>query len=86
MPRISSFYGIVIKMYFRDHGPPHFHAIYGEHEVIVAINSLEVIGGSLPKRALRIMRQWSALHQTELASNWIRARTGSAVPTIEPLP
>ena len=55
MPRISTFFGIAIYMYFSDHAPPHFHAIYGEHEVEMAIDSLEVIQGSLPRRALALV-------------------------------
>jgi Domain of unknown function (DUF4160) len=55
--RISAFYGIVIAMYYRDHAPPHFHAIYGEHEATVVIETLEVLGGYLPTRALRLVRE-----------------------------
>jgi hypothetical protein len=86
MPRISSFYGIVIKMYFREHGPSHFHAIYGEHEAIVAIDSLDIVEGRLPRRALRLVREWGELHRSELASNWGRARARKKLRTIEPLP
>jgi hypothetical protein len=52
MPEISRFYGIVIKMYFADHAPAHFHAEYAEHEMRVAIESLAVISGRLPPRAM----------------------------------
>ena len=48
MPEISRFYGIVIKMYFADHAPPHFHAEYAEHEARIAIGSLGVVSGNLP--------------------------------------
>jgi hypothetical protein len=85
VPRISFFYGIVIKMYISDHGPPHFHAIYGEYEASVAIDSLEVSEGSLPRRAMRLVREWGELHQEDLASNWTRARAGDRLHTIEPL-
>lgn len=50
MPEVSRFYGIVIKLYFGDHPPPHFHAEYGEFEAIVAMETLAVIGGRLPPR------------------------------------
>ena len=53
MPRISAFYGIVIKMYFRDHNPPHFHAIYAEHAAKVEISTGDVFEGQLPRRAHR---------------------------------
>jgi hypothetical protein len=48
MPRISSFYGIVIAMYYKEHGPPHFHVRYAEHDASIAIETSEVLGGSLP--------------------------------------
>jgi Domain of unknown function (DUF4160) len=51
VPRISAFYGIAIYMYYRDHAPPHFHAIYGEHEATVAIETADVLEGKLPRRA-----------------------------------
>lgn len=86
MPRISEFYGIVIWMYHDDHEPPHFHAEYGEHTVRISIDSLGPMGGSLPRRALRLVRDWAQLHQDELMENWRRARTGLALDRIEPLP
>ena len=55
MPEISRFYGIVIKMFFDDHNPPHFHALYGEHEVLIDINTLAVFAGHIPSRALGLV-------------------------------
>ena len=52
MPTLSIFFGIVIRMYYDDHPPPYFHAIYGEHEAKIAIEALALIEGSLPRRAL----------------------------------
>ena len=63
MPRISEFYGIVIEMYFRDHPPPHFHARYAGEEAIVDIETGEVIAGSIPGRAERLVREWAQLHR-----------------------
>jgi hypothetical protein len=60
MPTIAIFYGIVIQMYWREHGPPHIHAIYQGFEALVAIETGEVIGGRLPPRAVRIVRDWVA--------------------------
>ena len=51
MPEISRFYGIRIRMFFSDHNPPHFHAIYQNSEAIIDINTLAILEGSLPKRA-----------------------------------
>jgi hypothetical protein len=86
MPRISSFYGITIAMYYREHGVPHFHARYGEWEASVSIATLEVVAGDLPRRALRLVRQWADMHREELFANWERAQKEEAVERIDPLP
>jgi hypothetical protein len=86
VPRLSSFYGIVIAMYYKEHGVPHFHARYAGHVASISIDTLEVLGGSLPRRALRLVREWGMLHEEELAANWERARNEAALETIEPLP
>ena len=67
MPEICRFYGIVIKMYFADHAPPHFHAEYAEHEARFAIDSLAVISGRLPPRAMGLVIEWATLHQEDLS-------------------
>ena len=85
MPRISTFYGIVIAMYYRDHAPPHFHAIYGEHEATIIIGDLDLLSGYLPTRALRLVLEWAELHGDELAANWQRARDREPLDSIEPL-
>lgn len=85
MPRVSAFYGIVIAMYYRDHEPPHFHALYGEHEAQVAIATAEPLAGYLPRRALALVREWTLRHGTELEDNWNRARARMPLNTIEPL-
>lgn len=86
MPRISAFYGIVIAMYYDDHAPPHFHARFGEFEAQVEIANGEVLHGSLPRRALGLVREWTELHRAELQSDWDRARAQLPLVTIEPLP
>ena len=73
MPTIAWFYGIAIRMYFLDHPPPHFEAVYGEHEANVAIATGEVIEGRLPRTAARLVRQWTLAHRAELQANWDRA-------------
>jgi hypothetical protein len=85
MPRISEFYGIAIYMYYRDHAPPHFHAIYGEHEATVNIDTLAIEEGWLPRRAKRLVLEWAALHQEELTNNWIRATNANPLTPIPPL-
>jgi hypothetical protein len=66
MPTISRFYGVEIRMFYDDHPPPHFHAVYGEFSAQVAIANSEPIGGQLPTRALRLVAEWAAQHRTEL--------------------
>ena len=66
MPEICRFYGIVIKMFFDDHLPPHFHVEYGRFEALIEIDTLAVIAGKLPPRALGLVMEWAALHQKEL--------------------
>jgi len=85
MPRVSHFYGIVVYMYYRDHAPPHFHAIYAEHEAEIDIGSAEVIDGSLPRRAEKLVSEWAEIHRDELQENWDLARRGEPLNQIEPL-
>jgi len=66
MPEISRFYGIIIRMFWDDHNPPHFHAAYGDDEVLVDINSLSVFAGKLSPRAQRLVIEWATIHQREL--------------------
>lgn len=86
MPEISRFYGIVIKMFFDDHNPPHFHAQYSGHEVRIDINTLAVIAGRLPARALGLVTEWASLHQEELLQLWQKAKDLQPLHKIEPLP
>jgi hypothetical protein len=65
VPTISIFYGIMIRMFFNDHPPPHFHARYGEFEATIAIEMLE---GDLPNRALSLVREWATIHREGLAA------------------
>lgn len=74
MPVISSFYGILIRMYFADHAPPHFHAAYQGHEALVRIGDGTIIEGSLPTKARRIVAEWAAAHRAELEANWQRGQ------------
>lgn len=85
MPEISRFYGIVIRMFYNDHFPPHFHAEYGEQEALIDINTLAVIAGKLPPRALGLVMEWASLHQNEIFSQWEKARNLEALDRIEPL-
>ena len=85
MPTISRLFGIVIAMYFDDHGPPHFHARHADGGAKVQIDTLEVIESTLRRRQLRIVLAWAELHQDELLANWRLARAGETLQEIDPL-
>jgi hypothetical protein len=86
MPTISTFYGIVIRMFFNDHAPPHFHARYGEFEATIEISTLEILQGQLPRRALSLVEEWAMIHREELLEDWRRCRENALPAKIEPLP
>jgi Domain of unknown function (DUF4160) len=75
MPTVAYFYGIAISMYFGDHNPPHFHAKYGDSRAVVRLSDGEIISGSLPPTARRMVRDWALARKAELAENWRRVET-----------
>lgn len=85
MPTISAFFGILIRMYFNDHPPPHFHALYNEYEAVIAIESSQVLEGSLPRRALGLVQEWTDLHREELLADWELCRAQAHPLKIPPL-
>ena len=85
MPEVARFFGIVIRIYFRDHNPAHFHAEYGEFEALVEIDTLAVLRGELPRRALALVLEWAALHRDELRVDWQQAQIGIPLDPIDPL-
>ena len=85
VPTISRSYGIVIAMYFDDHGFPHFHARHAGASPKVRFDQIEVIDSNLEVRQLRLVLAWAELHRDELLENWRRARTGETLLEIEPL-
>ena len=70
MPTISTFYGILIRMYFNDHAPAHFHVQYAEYKATVDIQLLTISSGELPRRAQELVLDWAELHQHELLEDW----------------
>ena len=85
MPEISRFYGVVIKMYFNEHNPPHFHAEYGEYEALIDINSMGIVSGKLPSRVLGMVVEWASMNQSQLKQEWNKARNMEALGKISPL-
>jgi len=87
LPELSRFYGIIIKMYFKDtgqHNKPHFHAIYGEHEASVAVDG-DLLAGSLPVKQLKLVQAWAVIHEEQLYAAWNEAVAGATPDKIDPL-
>ena len=85
MPKISEFFGISIYVYYREHGPPHFHALYAGEEVLISIEDLSVLNGRLNPRALGLVMEWAALRKGDLRAVWQQAATHEPLDKIEPL-
>ena len=85
MPRVSEFYGIAVYLYYSDHNPPHFHAVYGGQQVEIVIETGDVLAGALPKRASRLVKEWRERYRDELLANWNAARSGLPLNPIPPL-
>lgn len=85
MPTISTFYGLVIQMFYRDHSPPHFHVRYAEYKAVIDLKKLLLIEGELPRRALELVLDWAELHQIELMEDWMLCQDLKAPKPIAPL-
>ena len=86
MSELCRFHGIVIRIFNREHNPPHFHAVYGDDQVLIEIDSLTVYSGHLPPRQLRQVIDWAEMRQAELRTAWQRGQRREAMGKIEPLP
>jgi len=84
MPEISRFYGIVITINYDDHLPPHFHARYGDARAVFLMSG-ELLVGTLPPRAMGLVRTWARLHRVELVADWELARSKRPLLPIAPL-
>lgn len=85
MPTISSFYGVTIRMYWADHAPPHFHAVYSGSEAAIDIRTLRIIKGSLPPRALAMTIEWATEHRIQLLEDWELCAMKQTPKQIQPL-
>ena len=85
MPVICQFLGIVIRMFFNDHAPPHFHAEYNAFKAVVGLETLEVMEGRLPPRARALVLDWAAQHRAELMADWELCRAKQPPRPIAPL-
>jgi len=84
VPEISRFFGIIIYMNWREHPPIHFHAVYGEHEALITLDG-RIYSGSLPNRALSMVREWLAIHRDEIQEDWTLAMDRKPLKPIPPL-
>lgn len=85
MPEICRFYGIVITMYYNEHNPPHFHALYGDFRAEIDIKTLKILNGDLPNRAKSLIKDRATEHRNELMEDWNLARQKEELKGIEPL-
>lgn len=85
MPELSRFFGIIITLYYDDHGPAHFHVRYGSQRALVAIESLSIIAGELSPRVHGLVVEWAALHREELREAWSLAAQHAPLKPIAPL-
>jgi hypothetical protein len=88
MPELARFFGIIIRMFAEPAAPhhrSHFHAYYQDDVGIFAIDTVELIGGSLPRRQLRLVEAWAEIHRAELLAAWERLQSGRPPHKIEPL-
>jgi hypothetical protein len=85
LPKVSEFFGIAIYIYWREHPPPHFHARYAGEEVLIGIEDLSVLEGTVSPRALGLIIEWATLRQTELRKAWAEAQALQPPRKIEPL-
>jgi hypothetical protein len=88
MPTISMFYGIIVYMYAFDnkrHHAPHIHAEYAEHKAVLALQDGDLLDGSLPKRQLKMVQAWIAIHEDDLSADWKLAINGQELFRIDPL-
>ena len=84
MPTISMFYGIIIRMYYDDYNPPHFHAFYGDYKAIFNFEG-ELVEGNLPKTKIKLITAWTLIHKDELLANWELAKNSEKLYDINPL-
>ncbi|HLP18632.1 MAG TPA: DUF4160 domain-containing protein [Bacteroidota bacterium] len=85
MPEISRFFGIIIAMFYKEHNPPHFHARYGDNKVEIDIQTLSILAGGLPPRAMGLVIEWASLHKAELMADWKLASQSAELNRIRPL-
>ena len=85
MPIISTFFGIIIRMFYKEHEPPHFHAEHQGQQAKFDFNGRILAGNIRSRTARNLIRRWAILHRAKLEANWEKTKTGRALDSIEPL-
>ncbi len=85
MLEICRFFGMIIRMMFDDHAPPHFHVMYNEFEAMIGIADLRLLEGDLPPKAFALVMEWAKMHQAELLKDWELAKSQQQIFKIDPL-
>ena len=85
MPIISTFFGIVIRMFYREHEPVHFHAEHQGQRASIGLDGQILAGEIQSATARRLIREWAELHRAEIEANWARMKAGEQLERIEPL-
>jgi hypothetical protein len=85
MPIVSTFFGIMIRMFYREHGVAHFHAEYQGEQATFTIDGETLAGEITSRTARRLIKEWATAHQAELQANWDRSRQGATLERIPPL-
>ena len=85
MPVVSMFFGIVVRMFYNDHHPMHFHAEYQGQRGKFDLSGRMIVGNIQSKTALRLIRKWAQLHEFDIRRNWQKMKAGKPFEIIEPL-
>ena len=85
MPSVSYFWGIIIRMFWGDHNPPHFHAVYQNYEAMFNIETGKMMEGYLPKRQKKLVEKWAKRYKDELLANWTFLQNDEPAKPIPPL-
>ena len=85
MPEICRFLGIVIKMFYDEHNPPHFHAEYAEHKASIRIQDFALLEGYLPSKIHGLVVEWASIHKVDLLKEWELARGNKPLIKLKPL-
>jgi hypothetical protein len=85
MPEISRFFGIIVRMFYDEHNPPHFHAEYQGNNAVFDFNGNMIRGDLESRTARKLVREWVDLHIDELIENWELAGNDKEIKKIDPL-